>query len=120
MPRVRAFGLVRGAVPSLFVLCRSFLPLSGGVRQGRLICGDDLRFLAGLWRHMPTVICRSISPAAVIKDALCHMPGKSVHLRCVILSSGVNSGSLREGENSSISYRFLTQTKAPTTRRCPS
>ena len=75
--RVRAFGLVRGAVPLLFV------------------------------------------PAAVTKDALCHMPGKSVHLGRVILSSGVNSGSLREGENSSISYRFLTQTRAPATAGAP-
>ena len=105
MPRVRAFGLVRGAVPSLFVLCRSFLPLSGGVRRGKLIYGVDLRFCAGLY-YLPGIICRSLpshagasAPAAVIKDALCHMPGKSVHLRCVILSSGVNSGSLREGEN---------------------
>lgn len=82
----------------------------------------------GEGRHPPCVSLRADArcgaapfvPAAVTKDALRHMGGQSVHLGRVILSSGVNSGSLREGENSSISYRFLTQTRAPTTRRCPS
>ena len=99
----------------------------GGVRRDQLTGGVGLRFLVRFCDLPGFSLCRVVAshagvsaPAAVIKDALCHMPGKSVHLRCVILGSGVNSGSLREGENSSISYRFLTQTKAPTTRRCPS
>ena len=91
----------------------------------------DLRFCVGIYRLRGITVCRvlpshagasalAVVITAVIKDALRHMPGKYVHLRCVILSSGVNSGSLREGENSSISYRFLTQIRVPTTRRCPS
>ena len=90
----------------------------------------DLRFLAGFCHLRGFTVCRvllshtgasalAVVITAVIKDALRHMPGKSVHLRCVILSSGVNSGSLREGENSSISYRFLTQTRAPATAGAP-
>ena len=58
MPRVRAFGLVRGAVPSLFVLCRSFLPLSGGVRRGKLIYGVDLRFLCDFLRRVAVILRR--------------------------------------------------------------
>ena len=107
MPRVRAFGLVRGAVPPFvcpLICAHCFVPTvlypPGGLRRGELLCGVGLRFCAGLYRLLG-IICRSLpshagvsAPAAVIKDALCHMPGKSVHLRCVILSSGVNSGSL--------------------------
>ncbi len=66
----------------------------------------DLRFCAGLYYLPGIIVCRALPShagasalavviVAVIKDALRHMPGKSVHLRCVILSSGVNSGSLR-------------------------